>query len=406
MRFFVLCALLGAAIACADQSGPRVHETAAVSLVAEDLSTCALTTSGAAYCWGADSVGQLGIGEIWTCISYPTCQPSSGKPHLMPVAVAGGHRFAALSGGGAFVCAATAEGQPWCWGERLFTQRYEDSVPTDVAASPPLTSISAGAYHACGLTSSGKAYCWGENHLGQLGSGGTEAHATPVAVTGGLTFSSVTVGTVHTCGLTPQGVAYCWGDTSTGALGDGRDTLAATVTPTPVSGGLRFKSLSAGAGYSCGESMAGTGYCWGLNFTSELGAGTSAASVATPVAVSGGIRFASIATATTITFFSTTCGLSASGAAYCWGYNQYGQVGNPSANAGGCDIPGPTCVSVPVAVAGGLSFATISVGGTQVCGVTNGGAIYCWGGNAYGQLGDGTTTDSPLPQLVSGVTAP
>lgn len=303
--------VLAAAVACSDQSGPRVRETAAVSLVASDLSTCALTGNGTAFCWGGNTDGQLGIGDI------------DAVSHGVPVAVSGGHRFAALGGGGGLMCAATAEGQPWCWGETLIRHLLRDSVPAVVASAPSLTSISAG-----------------------------------------LTFSSVSVGLAHTCGLTGQGTAYCWGDDSFGALGNGSVTTAPQTTPTPVSGGLQFKSISAGAEYTCGITAAGKTYCWGFNPAGTLGDST-VADTAMPAAVAGGIAFSSIAATAANTVLGETCGLTSSGVAYCWG-----------------------------------------AGGAHVCGVTTGGAIYCWGGNDHGQLGNGTTNDSPLPQIVSGVTAP
>ena len=88
--------------------------------------------------------------------------------------------------------------------------------------------------------------------------------------------------------------------------------------------------------------------------------------------------------------FEHTCGVTSGGAAYCWGYNLYGQLGD-----------GTTADRLsPVPVAGGVSFAAVSAGDIHTCGVTSGGAASCWGSNGYGQLGDGTTTDRSSPVLV------
>jgi alpha-tubulin suppressor-like RCC1 family protein len=410
MRCSVVCVLV-AAIACSDQSGPRVHETATVSLVAEDRSTCALTNSGAAYCWGNDSAGQLGIGDIeqLSCGSIGDCTGRGGAPHLSPVAVTGGHRFAAISGGGAFTCAATSEGQPWCWGETLFSALLRDSVPTAVGGAPALTSISAGTFHACGVTSSGAAYCWGQNPLGQLGTDDTVAHGTPVPVTGGLAWSSVSVGFDHTCGITKQGAAYCWGDATFGAIGNGSDTASMQTAPTAVSGGLRFASISAGALYTCAVTTTGAAYCWGYNFIGQLGDGTdSTRDVPVPVAQPSGLVLSKVVVSRANDILGTTCGVASGGAAYCWGSSINGQIGNPAIPS--CPVffgPGHIpCSQVPVAVSGGLTFAALAVGDVHVCGVTIAGAVYCWGGNTFGQLGNGTTNDSPMPQLVTGITAP
>lgn len=406
MRFFIVGALVAAIVACSDQSGPRVRETATVSLVAEDLSTCALTTNGSAFCWGADSAGQLGIGDPWECSAYANgcVEAHGGTSHLLPVAVSGGHRFAALSGAGNFTCAASPEGQSFCWGGTWYGTLH-DSVPVAVPAAPLFASISAGALDACGLMPSGKAYCWGDNASGEVGTGDVATHATPVAVAGGLTFSTLTVGPDHACGLTAQGNAYCWGAAGFGEIGNGSTPPMLQTTPAPVSGGLHFKSLSAGNVYTCGVTTGNKAYCWGFNLDGALG-DSAVIHTTTPTAVAGGIAFSSISTWGTNGNSGTTCGLTPSGKAYCWGDDSRGQLGGASVTPLGCNAGRATCATSPVPVSGNLTFSTIAVGGWHVCGVTTDGGIYCWGANDYGQLGNGTTADSPVPQRVVGVSAP
>src|SRR5439155_1275576 len=160
--------------------------------------------------------------------------------------------------------------------------------------------------------------------------------STPVAVSGGLTFAAVSSSNSlnFTCGVTTAGAAYCWGDNIYGELGKSTtDAINPTTTPGAVSGGLTFASVSAGDGFACG--------------------------VAT----------------------SFTCGVTTAGAAYCWGSNFYGQFGN------GTTISSTT----PVAVSGGLTFASVVAGYYGACGVTTNGGAYCWGNNPLGELGNGTT---------------
>ncbi len=208
---------------------------------------------------------------------------------------------------------------------------------------------------------------------------------TPVGVSGELSFATVSMGYLQACGVTTVGAAYCWGDNSDGELGNGSTTSSST--PTEVSGGLTFASVSAGYYATCGVTTAGAAYCWGFNADGQLGNGSTNNSSA-PVAVSGDLSFTSVSAGS----YNNACGVTTAGAAYCWGYNVDGELGNGST----------TSSSAPVAVAGGLEFVSLSAGYLHSCGVTTGGAAYCWGFNGDGGLGYGTTTNSSSPVAVSG----
>jgi alpha-tubulin suppressor-like RCC1 family protein len=155
-------------------------------------------------------------------------------------------------------------------------------------------------------------------------------------------------------------------------------------------GGLKFSVLSVGDSHTCGLVAGGVADCWGSNVYGELGDSTTT-SRGGPVAVAGGITFTAI-TAGGDHGDNFTCGLTASGVAYCWGYGGGGELGN------GAD----TSATVPVPVAGGLIFASIVAGGFHVCGLTTGGVAYCWGYNISGELGDGTTGGRNVPTRVLG----
>jgi alpha-tubulin suppressor-like RCC1 family protein len=90
-------------------------------------------------------------------------------------------------------------------------------------------------------------------------------------VSGGLRFRSISAGYATMCAVTEAGAGYCWGY-NLGALGDG--TSDHRATPAAVAGGLTFQHISAGTGYACGVTTAGTVYCWGDNSSGELGDGT------------------------------------------------------------------------------------------------------------------------------------
>ena len=268
---------------------------------------------------------------------------------------------------------------------------------TAVDPSSPLrfASVSADALHNCGITTTDGPYCWGLNTYGELGDGSTTDRLTPVAVAGGGSLVAVATGVRHSCGLTVTGTASCWGANVVGEIGDG--TTTQRNAPVPVAGDLSFTQLSAGLGSTCGVTGSGTAYCWGLGHTGQLGNG-STTDRRTPVPVAGGVSFASISVGGVVPPFfldlngTHTCAVTAPGAAYCWGVNEYGGLGDGTT----------TDRLTPVPVAGGISFTSVTVGFRHTCGLTVEGSSYCWGLGHTGQLGDGTTNDRWTPTRVAG----
>jgi alpha-tubulin suppressor-like RCC1 family protein len=364
------------------------------SLAVGAFHSCAITSAGAAYCWGSNTYGQIGDGT-------PT-----GTPRTTPVPVSGGLTFSAVSAAagerfdvGGHTCGITAEGAGYCWGMNAFGQLGQGglegpesctgdqacaTVPQPIAGGLTLASVSAGAWHTCGLTTADAAYCWGFQLVGELGTGAAGNNPTPGAVTGDLTFARVSAGQYHTCGHTAAGAGYCWGLNHYGELGIGStDDQSA---PAAVVGGLVFTSLHAGPYHSCGITAEGAAYCWGDNGQGELGDGTTTQQPS-PVPVAGDVVFASISLGS-----YHTCGVNDAGAAYCWGYNGRGELGT------GTTISQLT----PTAVTGGLTFATVGAGSEHACGITTAGTVYCWGNNEFGQLGNGTADNSSVPLRVLG----
>ena len=185
--------------------GPSLENFASVT--AGDHHTCGLATGGAAFCWGLNSVGQLGTGSA---VGPEACAAKTALPCSQePVAVAGAITFSELSAGGNYTCGLTASGAAHCWG--LLAQLYPySSFPVAVARGFTFFAVSVGNSHACGVTTGGLLYCWGSNANGQLGNGSTSDSPVPVPVTSGLTFSAVRAGDAtteggHTCGLITGG---------------------------------------------------------------------------------------------------------------------------------------------------------------------------------------------------------
>jgi len=338
--------------------------------------SCAVTPAGAAYCWGWGGDGQLGTG-----FRTPFRAPRASLQ--TPLAVTGGRTFATIAAGSGRSCGVTTIGEAYCWGENSSGQlgdgsRTSSLVPVPVTGGQQFASVTLGAYHTCGVTTTNAAYCWGVNSSSQLGDGSTTFSPSPVLVAGDLLFQSVRAGLFHTCGVTIAQVGYCWGYNLDGQVGDGTSAFA-VATPVAVAGDHSFASVAAGWAHSCAMTPAGAAYCWGVS--DRLGDG-SGQDHPIPVPVAGGLSFATAGGAMSAGQESS-CALTPAGAAYCWGHNDLGELGDGST----------TGRSEPVQVTGGLSFAMISVGTFHTCGVTTGAVAFCWGTNNSGQLG-ATTAQS------------
>lgn len=352
----------------------------AAIVAAESDHTCGVTDVGVAYCWGSDELGQLGNGVA----------PGGAAP----TRVSGGLALTAISPGGRFTCALSNDGDAHCWGSgasgRLGNGSDDDSaVPVAVASAQPLDALSSGWGLTCGLGAAGAVSCWG--NAGALGSDTLKFSAVPVPIGGELSLHAVGVGNRYACALAADATAYCWGTNLNGRLG--RTDVEYTDTPLAVEGGLGFDTLVAGPMHACALTAAGAAWCWGGNAAGQLGNGTITGG-ATPGAVAGGLAFRQLSAGT-----AHTCGLTADGSAWCWGSNAEGQLGAPTVADSCGGIP---CSTAPVAVTGGLRFATISAGGAHTCAIATDRVAYCWGGNGAGQLGDGTTASSAMPVRVVG----
>lgn len=256
-------------------------------------------------------------------------------------------------------------------------------------SDPVTTQVVAGSTFSCVLTTAGAVKCFGANNLGQLGDGTTTASLTPVTVSGlGSGVIAISAGQNYACALTDAGGVKCWGDNSFGKLGDGTTTQSSTpVDVVGLTSGV--SAIRAAQTHTCALTDAGALKCWGYNQYGQLGDGTTTDSSA-PVDVAG---LGGAINAIAVGGFHT-CAVTSAGATKCWGRNQFGQLGDSTT----------TDSTAPVDVTGLASgVQNISAGNSHSCALTSTGALKCWGSNANGQLGDGTTTDSGSPVDVVGL---
>jgi len=365
--------------------------------------TCALTSSGEVWCWGANDQGQLGVQDV--------------AMSSVPLLVEGLRTVIQLSAGNDHTCVVTASGGVMCWGRNGFGQLGNgafggSAVPVDVCEPSPapgtgtalqvagqgscrplsgVVGLSVGGSHACVVVSSGSVLCWGINQDGELGDGSLDARNVPVLV-GGLAEKAigVTSGAFHTCALLESGAVQCWGFNTSGQLGDGTTTLSPSPVdvlglPGPVA------SMSAGGIQTCVLTSSGEALCWGGNLNGQVGDGSFVDRLA-PTAVVGldaGVRAISAG-------WKHTCAILADEAIACWGQNSQGQLGDGSLTDSG----------VPIEVARLPKASLLSAGGTRTgnvghsCAFALGGGLHCWGANLEGQLGNGTLATASVPVAV------
>ena len=356
------------------------------SVDAGAIATCAISTTRHLFCWGYDGDGILGNG-------------SPNADSNVPVEVAGGFGdWDTVSVGDATACAIRTNHRLYCWGaDRRGSLgngpgTNSSNVPVEVAgATADWAAVSTLGASVCALKTTGRLFCFGEDDEGQLGNGAPFASApVPVPVAGGASnWATITAGNEHMCARKTTGRLFCWGRDADGNIGDGRP-LQQRTRPTAVAGGAtNWGQVGAGYRHSCAVKTTGRLLCWGWNFRGQLGVPGDPITRAAPTEVYGATAdWTSVAGGS-----YTTCGRRVSGRLYCWGDNTYRTLGNPSVTA--------TAYSRPVRVAGGFTdWATVTVGGSQACGIRAGGALYCWGFNYYGQVGNAQTggyVTAPVP---------
>ena len=232
------------------------------------------------------------------------------------------------------------------------------SITTN-APAVKFTAISAGYWHSCGIAAGdtiaeGTLFCWGQGNYGELGIGSSTGQDIPKPViSGGVRFAAVDAGYYHTCAVSLAGDAYCWGGNYSGQLGDG--TTVAHNTPVRISGNVKFKNVAVGMDHSCGLALDGSAYCWGR----MKGQSSNA-----PARVFDVPRLKQLTSE-----FGMACGLTENNETYCWGE---GEVTYEHLT-----------FSKPTRV-GALAFVSIASGAWHTCGLTAQGRTWCWGSNERG----------------------
>ena len=328
------------------------------SLSVGHLASCAIGRfDGQTYCWGSNNSGALGTGSA---LPVQTTRPLllSGGLHFDEVQM--------LDIG----CGRTGDGVLYCWGSGSQGARGDGTNDGGLAPPVPVASslhfLSLAESH-CALATDKTAWCWDE----------LRSYPTVPVQVSSMTFEKLYGGGSDVCGLTPSGDAYCWGY-----------DLWGPYTPTQVGGSHAYVSLAVAEHSACGLDAAGYVWCWGDNTFGVYGDGTTSGNGGwlhppKDAPSAGGLRFKSLHAG-----FFTLCGMGVDGMAYCWGHNGFGEVGD------GTKVER----HVPTLVATSVTFEDVIPGVFYMsCGLGTDGAVFCWGYNQEGELGNGTFNE-PLPE--------
>lgn len=316
--------------------------------------------------------------------------PSADQTADVDSLVATTPRFVSITAGRQFTCALDDGGKTWCWGSNRRGQlglgdTLDRFLPTRLQHSVPFTRIVAGETHVCAVDTLSALHCWGDNREYALGDSTVRVQARPSTVSV-RSVRAVAAGARFTCVIDRQGESLCWGSDRHGERGDGDGTSPPTPVPVRVQTTVSFASLIAGRTHACGLTASGAAWCWGDG--RALGNGTLITRDA-PIEVLGQRVFSSLTAGE-----SVTCGIAEEARAWCWGIAFEGQLGYGSQ-------PRPNAF-VPEQVAGSTSFQALSAGLHRVCGLDIDGLAWCWGSNYNGALGNGSGVSESAPVRVSG----
>ena len=400
---------MGANLAGASLLAPRL-------VAAGGSSACVAFREGDRIkCWGGNGSGQLGLGG--TSDRGDDANEMGGR--LPFVDLGGGAPLLSVAVGGGHACALLFGGAVKCWGDNSYGQLglgdvdHRDSagemgtnLPA-VALGGAATALAAGGSHTCALLAGGAVKCWGFNGSGQLGLGdadnrgdaaGEMGSNLPAVALGGRA-TAVSAGGAFTCAVLEGGSVKCWGNNAHGQLGlgdadnrgDDAGEMGSALPAVALGTGAAAAKIAAGGAHACALLASGPVKCWGRGSFGQLGQGNAddlgddadEMGEDLPAVLLGG------AVEALATKGDHTCALLAGGSVKCWGYNLVGQLGQGDAANRGDQANEMGTNLAAVALGTGATATAVAAGSSHTCALLAAGAVKCWGANNLGQLGLG-----------------
>lgn len=246
--------------------------------------------------------------------------------------------------------------------------------------APGFEALSMGAGFACSIDELSDLWCWGHNDHHQIDPGTELVVTVARRVDTDRKYKQVSTGRAHVCAIAESGELFCWGandrnQITVGVRGDIEQPTKIEFTGGPEA----WRSVSAGFQSTCAIADDGRLFCWGRNDFGQLGIGNTM-DVGTPVPVASELTdWKFVALGGGQRFGQHACGVSESAGLLCWGSNTYGQLGDPVV----------TQSVVPLEIAGLGNVTALGLAAYSSCAVSDG-DLYCFGYNVYGSLGDPT----------------
>ena len=319
------------------------------------------------WAWGRNDRGQLGDG---TTMDSPTPVPAGTDTDWRDISAGTNHNLGLR-----------ADGSLWAWGDNASGQLGDGTTenraqPVRIGAANDWIAVSAGVAHSLGVRADGSLWAWGTNGNGQLGIGSTDARLVPTRVGTADTWASVAAAYHFTLAIQRDGSLWTWGRNSNGQLGDG--TTTDRWSPTPIAGNNPWARVDGGAYHAVGAQTDGTLWAWGANSFHEVGDNTTVER-RTPTQIATIVQPASWVDVDAGMGSPYTVALRSDQTLWAWG-------AAPSGLA-----------QVPTKIFPDTDWSEVSAGYVHVAARKTDGTLWAWGSNSFGQLGDGTTSDSTVP---------